>query len=119
MVIFLMCLSAHVLANSPPVIEEVTCKELGEKLRSCSPAMCRVPHPAQKDFIVTHTINGLLDDGKCHHTQTLPGGGEINCKYTKTVRLVMAKQLEGAVVVSQEDQEMLSLAFQLQCTVAE
>ncbi len=104
------------------------CAAFGWSLYHCKPYTCSIPHPTQPNFTVDHVIVGMQEDGSCLHTQTLPlpaaegqapASGLITCRYSDSMRHIVARQFGSDAPLSRADKQALSLAFEEECSVSQ
>lgn len=96
-----------------------SCQDLGVHIKNCTSYKCQINHPNADKFIVDHEILGFkTDELLCHHTQTIPGNGIIDCKYPRAMRQIMAKQMAGTKLTDGEVQ-IVSQTFEYYCRVIE
>ena len=77
-----------------------------------------MPHPSAKNVTTYHEILGYIgDELLCHHTQTLPGGGMIDCRYIKSMRTLLAKQFDPDMPLAEEEVKIISESFPIYCQV--
>ena len=94
------------------------CRNLGEALRKCKKYTCSMPHPTEENMTIQHTILGFVtDELLCHHTQSLPNGDIINCKYIKSMRKLLARQFDSKIPLTRDEMKFVSESFPIYCNI--
>ncbi len=116
--LFSLCLVFPAFAEETAPDEN--CDKLAENLEACTLYKCTKGVPDPHKFVMRHEILGLMEaqgEQYCHHSQTIPGNGIIDCNYPEHVRKMMAKQLRGDVTAMES--ELISNYFHLYCHIIE
>lgn len=110
-------LVASVLVVGAASAQESPCKDIAEKIRTCEPFHCFMTDPVEKDFILTHTINGLDAKGRCLHDQTTPYSEHIFCTYDERSRQTVADLMFTPRQLSDSERKLMKEIFDTQCEV--
>ncbi len=69
-----------------------TCDLLADNLQSCTPFKCQALHPFTNTFMQKEIV-GLVET-KCLYRDQMPNNGLMECKFSESTRLAMAKSFQ-------------------------
>lgn len=83
-----------------------TCDLLADNLQSCTPFKCQALHPFTNTFMQKEIV-GLVET-KCLYRDQMPNNGLMECKFSESTRLAMAKSFQTEIEAMSSGKSMES-----------
>ena len=84
--------TVDVSSPTPNATSNTTCDLLADNLQSCNPFKCQALHPFTNTFMQKEIV-GLVET-KCLYRDQMPNNGLMECKFSESTRLAMAKSFQ-------------------------
>ncbi len=95
-------------STSAPINQEMqlaaNCDAFPDMLNSCTKYKCQFIHPFTGEAMEREVL-GIID-GKCNYVEQMPNGGQMECKYTESLRKAAAQYYKDLVAAESSEFEM-------------